>query len=559
MEPTVWNEIHYQPNTTLPKLRITRNGEVSRRDSIGSSRTGDSGYNSDPDLSLSPSDFLSADASAVSFPFANDLRTVFECPADDIIYSQHTQKFDSLKRPLVLGNNPCSNIHTGCPEQPDWIHAVKTPVNQPADTARSTCLSLHHLESRHQEEVEQWMDESYPSKDRPNDRVSSIVSLSSNGSGGDYSITDDSEDESPNMAPGNMSKATLATIDIIMHKVEVNLRYAAYVQCAGGNSGRRKSTTASSRRGSGQGMNTGQSKRRGRGDESLHPDGEDEDGPTKRRRVSVTTTEDSENGPKFACPFYKHDPNQYNKRTCKGPGWPTVHRVKEHLYRNHAQSIYCPRCYEVFDSDGDLSTHLRSQPCEMSEHQPMEGIDRNKLETLRKRSIPGRLEEDKWRDTYQLLFPEVAEADIPSPYYDCDSPSEESRRFRRELLQRIRQEIHATAEREDGPVEQKILGRVAGIIRQCEDELRQSFYSGPASSHITPMLHVPHNNTPPPDPQPPHAPTEQPRAPPTFTGAEWGDPFHMIPSDDIIDWNMEFPPDLLNDAPPILNDPVWAA
>ena len=32
---------------------------------------------------------------------------------------------------------------------------------------------------------------------------------------------------------------------------------------------------------------------------------------------------------KFACPYYKHNPERYkNAKTCMGPGWTTVHRVK---------------------------------------------------------------------------------------------------------------------------------------------------------------------------------------------------------------------------------------
>jgi hypothetical protein len=45
----------------------------------------------------------------------------------------------------------------------------------------------------------------------------------------------------------------------------------------------------------------------------------------------------------------------------------------------------------------------------------MEGITREQMKILRKRAAPCRLEEDKWRDVYQLLFPEVLKADIPSP------------------------------------------------------------------------------------------------------------------------------------------------
>lgn len=32
---------------------------------------------------------------------------------------------------------------------------------------------------------------------------------------------------------------------------------------------------------------------------------------------------------RFACPYYKHDPQRFkDHRTCLGPGWPDVHRVK---------------------------------------------------------------------------------------------------------------------------------------------------------------------------------------------------------------------------------------
>jgi hypothetical protein len=43
----------------------------------------------------------------------------------------------------------------------------------------------------------------------------------------------------------------------------------------------------------------------------------------KKRSKTTSTT------PRFACPFYKHDPERYEtSRSCCGPGWETVHRVK---------------------------------------------------------------------------------------------------------------------------------------------------------------------------------------------------------------------------------------
>ncbi|KAF2454168.1 hypothetical protein BDY21DRAFT_113513 [Lineolata rhizophorae] len=207
--------------------------------------------------------------------------------------------------------------------------------------------------------------------------------------------------------------------------------------------------------------------------EESQPHDDEQDGqPKKRRKVKPVPESDLPASPRFACVFFKHDPERYkSRRTCAGPGWATVHRMKEHLYRAHAQPIYCPRCYKLFDADTELSVHLRSEPCEISTSQSIEGINREQLSKLRKRTTHCRLEEDKWRDTYHILFPEVLEEDIPSPFYDGDSPAEQSRQFRRELLALIRTELLATAEREPRYVEERLLRQVAGIVQRCQNQL----------------------------------------------------------------------------------------
>jgi hypothetical protein len=57
MEAVTWSEVQYK-QVPVPELRIT---ETRRRDSFASSRTADSGYNSDPDVALSPLDLLHPD------------------------------------------------------------------------------------------------------------------------------------------------------------------------------------------------------------------------------------------------------------------------------------------------------------------------------------------------------------------------------------------------------------------------------------------------------------------------------------------------------------------
>ena len=55
----------------------------------------------------------------------------------------------------------------------------------------------------------------------------------------------------------------------------------------------------------------------------------DEDGEKRKRRDSATRTQLEAHLKKFACPVYKRYPDSENlQKSCHGPGWGTVHRVK---------------------------------------------------------------------------------------------------------------------------------------------------------------------------------------------------------------------------------------
>jgi hypothetical protein len=275
--------------------------------------------------------------------------------------------------------------------------------------------------SEQDNDVEKWIKHNLPQ--RPDKRVTSITSLSSASSCEIYTDSDMSDEQDEvdvDTSRSGLPKPTNKIIDIIMRKIEVNLRLAAFRQCTGGTASSASSShgSKSQQRSRKASQHTG--KRKLGSDDSLHPNNEEDDDPNKRRRGSLATISSSDTGIRFACPFYKHEPHRFrNRRTCPGPGWPTVHRMKEHLYRAHAQSIYCARCYAMFDTDTDLSHHLRSAHCNVSDPQPVEGIDRETVKALHKRSPQFRLEEDRWRDVYRLLFPDVEVEDIPSP---CTHP-----------------------------------------------------------------------------------------------------------------------------------------
>jgi hypothetical protein len=56
---------------SLPKLSTSK--EITRRDSLSSSRTGDSGYNSELDITFSPLDFIDSDQRTLRFALGNPI------------------------------------------------------------------------------------------------------------------------------------------------------------------------------------------------------------------------------------------------------------------------------------------------------------------------------------------------------------------------------------------------------------------------------------------------------------------------------------------------------
>ncbi|RGP79828.1 hypothetical protein FLONG3_2008 [Fusarium longipes] len=130
---------------------------------------------------------------------------------------------------------------------------------------------------------------------------------------------------------------------------------------------------------------------------------------------------------RFACPFYKHDPVRYGtSRSCVGPGWNSVHRVKEHVFRSHRLPEHrCLRCFKAFESAKTLSEHSRSSVlCEVQSGTAQEeGIDASQEKQLHIRAKKNNaashvktVEENRWNDMYKIIFPN--EEQPSSPYYN---------------------------------------------------------------------------------------------------------------------------------------------
>ncbi|RTE75295.1 hypothetical protein BHE90_010241 [Fusarium euwallaceae] len=114
----------------------------------------------------------------------------------------------------------------------------------------------------------------------------------------------------------------------------------------------------------------------------------------------------------FACPFCKA--GMPMGRACKGPGWTSAHRVKEHLLRPHTPKSFrdpsgCPRCLEGFKTKELLAQHLRQEPqCLIKAPEIIAGQltleQAANLRSTRKKSDMS--EEDRWFEIYHILFPD---------------------------------------------------------------------------------------------------------------------------------------------------------
>ncbi|KAK0711768.1 hypothetical protein B0H67DRAFT_555696 [Lasiosphaeris hirsuta] len=191
----------------------------------------------------------------------------------------------------------------------------------------------------------------------------------------------------------------------------------------------------------------------------------------------------------LACVFFKRFPNSKKlSKACLGPGWNSVHRVKagltndaiqrEHIYRVHLQpGSACARCEEVFPTKQQLDRHLRQNiPCDLSTSSGDEVlfITYEQEQQLRKRVRKGK-DDERWVGVFQVVFPDVPEHQIPSPYHEiattlpsCDLPTLHS--FKTHALEEI-------PRRTFRGVDSRIKRALTGPCRRAIEEVFSEFIS----------------------------------------------------------------------------------
>ncbi|KAI2779247.1 hypothetical protein F4815DRAFT_500576 [Daldinia loculata] len=269
----------------------------------------------------------------------------------------------------------------------------------------------------------------------------------------------------------------------------------AIISCSAGSSKGAESGSGSSEQGQ-SGRSTRIKRRLGGDDQDNSSAGGDEGDPD--RGGSKRAKKDTESERKFACPFYKNDPKAHNKhRSCAGPGWTSLHRLKEHLYRAHRLPKHvCPRCNDSFDDAKDLAEHLRADvPCEKLDVVPvLQGIDEATEAKLkvRRKNCPGMTDEQRWGEIYKILFPSANFNAMPTPYYDGNDSLGFSKRAEwKKVEKRLRKElpkfVQKKVERSFEKVQADMLVGLPDIIRDGLFEFFKDLPHNDLSASATPV------------------------------------------------------------------------
>ncbi|KAF1844952.1 uncharacterized protein K460DRAFT_405230 [Cucurbitaria berberidis CBS 394.84] len=127
--------------------------------------------------------------------------------------------------------------------------------------------------------------------------------------------------------------------------------------------------------------------------------------------------------PRLGCPFYKHSPWRCKHTSCARPGFLGIHRLKQHLERDHLFH-QCERCGLTFRGAAGaeaLANHRREpHPCCLQPKiLPVWGIDQATFNLLKcRKGIQGKSEEQRWREIYSLVIADASTSRQPSAYVD---------------------------------------------------------------------------------------------------------------------------------------------
>ncbi|KAK4213000.1 heterokaryon incompatibility protein-domain-containing protein [Rhypophila decipiens] len=154
-------------------------------------------------------------------------------------------------------------------------------------------------------------------------------------------------------------------------------------------------------------------KRRGRPSRLGEDDDEDDEEDGDERQIKKQTLDPWN---RLACPYFQRNMECPRLRTaCRGPGFETTARLKEHLYRAH--HIHpCLRCGKIFESREAVSQHSQLiQACNLvpwrESFNPSQGFEDLQKEKLGKKTVR------TWQQIFSILFPRDDPNTYPPQHY----------------------------------------------------------------------------------------------------------------------------------------------
>ncbi|KAM7220200.1 Heterokaryon incompatibility protein (HET) domain containing protein [Rhypophila decipiens] len=214
----------------------------------------------------------------------------------------------------------------------------------------------------------------------------------------------------------------LLCISISQHLAGIPVPYAP-ITCPGGADSTRKTedqqgpgpqlATVSDRTGVANARSIAKRKRRGRPSKLGEDDDEDDEEDGDERQIKKQTLDPWN---RLACPYFQRNMECPRLRTaCRGPGFETTGRLKEHLYRAH--HIHpCLRCGKIFESREAVSQHSQLiQPCKLVQWRqsfnPSQGFEDLQKEKLGKKTVR------TWQQIFSILFPRDDPNTYPPQHY----------------------------------------------------------------------------------------------------------------------------------------------
>ncbi|KAL8950566.1 MAG: hypothetical protein Q9222_003400 [Ikaeria aurantiellina] len=212
------------------------------------------------------------------------------------------------------------------------------------------------------------------------------------------------------------------------------------------------------------------------------------EGHSKRLRVDDDPSSKAQEDRLFACPFHKYDRHKYScnsvngskYRSCVGPGFLTIARLKQHLKRVHSAPQQCTRCWLIVTDLQALTNHANEEVrCERRDPRP-EGISTEKMTLITSKWGA------TWDQIYSILFPG---APLPSPYHDQEisegagghqSPqSQDLANFeaytRVELPRLVEARLQSIVNAEVTPLEDSLRATIVDIVRQSQSTVAENY------------------------------------------------------------------------------------